>query len=80
MRSSFKRRVKVFSLHATDAFYQAPETEDVVVDAPLQVSMPAVLLLWPIATTLVVTIAAFADWWSEVRGGRREQSEPTALQ
>lgn len=58
----------------------ATTTEDVVVDAPLQVSMPAVLLLWPIATTLVVTIAAFADWWSEVRGGRRGQSEPTALQ
>lgn len=57
----------------------ATTTEDVVVDAPLQVSMPAVLLLWPIATALVVTIAAFADWWSEFRDARRGRSEPTEL-
>lgn len=55
----------------------ATTSQDVVVDAPLQVSMPAVLLLWPIATALVVTIAALADWWSEFTDARRERSEPT---
>lgn len=58
----------------------ATTSKDVVVDAPLQVSMPAVLLLWPIATALVVTIAALADWWSELTDARRERSEPTGPQ
>lgn len=41
-----------------------------VVDAPLRVSMPALLLLWPIASALVVTIVAAGDWWQEFRAGR----------
>lgn len=56
----------------------ATTTQDVVVDGPLQVSMPAVLLVWPIATALVVTIAAWLDWWSEFRQGRDGRSGPSA--
>jgi hypothetical protein len=58
----------------------ATTTADVVVDGPLQVRMPAVLLLWSIATALVVTIAAFADWWAEFRGARGGRSGPVEHQ
>lgn len=42
-------------------------SDKVVVDAPLQLSMPALLLVWPIAGAVVVSVVAFADWLSEVR-------------
>lgn len=32
------------------------------VDAPLRITMPAVLLLWPIAAALVATVVSMADW------------------
>jgi hypothetical protein len=54
----------------------ATTTQDVVVDGPLQVSMPAVLLVWPIATAFVVTIAAWVDWWEELRQARAGRSMP----
>jgi len=54
----------------------ATTTQDVVVDAPLQVSMPAVLLVWPIATSTVVTIAAAVDWWSGFGKDVSERSAP----
>ena len=44
---------------------------DVVVDAPLEVSMPGVYLMWPVAAAAVVTVLAFGDWLSEVRHSRR---------
>jgi hypothetical protein len=54
----------------------ATTTADVVVDAPLHVSMPAVLLLWPMTAAALVTVMAFGDWWSEVKADRRARSQP----
>ena len=45
----------------------ATTTEDLVVDAPLEVSMPVMFLVWAIASAGVVTILALSDWISEVR-------------
>ena len=42
-------------------------TQETVVDAPLRLSMPAVALLWPIASTLVVVVLAGFDAWREIR-------------
>lgn len=47
-------------------------TEETVVDAPLQLSMPAVALLWPIASTLVVVVLAGFDAWHEIRDEDRD--------
>lgn len=33
-----------------------------VVEGPLRITMPAVLLVWPIVCALVVTLVALADW------------------
>ena len=41
--------------------------EQVVVDAPLRVSAPAVYLAWPIASAVVVTVLALADWMRDSR-------------
>ena len=47
--------------------------DKVVVDAPLTIMMPAILLIWPATAALVVTVVAFSDWWQEVRASQREQ-------
>jgi hypothetical protein len=47
---------------------------DVVVDAPLTVSMPAVYLVWAIASALVVTVLALSDWLRERRSLARARS------
>ena len=44
---------------------------DTVVDAPLKVSMPAMFLIWAIASALVVTVLALSDWLGERRAQRR---------
>lgn len=49
----------------------ATTTEDVVVDAPLQVSMPVMFLIWALASAGVVTILALSDWIAETRARRR---------
>ena len=49
----------------------ATTTEDVVVDAPLEVSMPVMFLVWAIASAGVVTILALSDWIAETRARRR---------
>lgn len=46
----------------------ATTTEDVVVDAPLRVSMGGMFLMWSIGAAVVVTILAMADWIQESRG------------
>ena len=51
----------------------ATTTTDVVVDAPLTVSMPGMYLMWPIAAALTVTMLALGDWIVEVRASRRER-------
>jgi hypothetical protein len=50
----------------------ATTTEDLVVDAPLKVSMPGMFLMWALAAAAVVTILALGDWVNEVRSQRRE--------
>lgn len=52
----------------------ATTTEDLVVDAPLQVHMPAVLMVWSIAAAAVVTVVALADWWAGASRDRRGRS------
>lgn len=47
--------------------------DKVVVDAPLALTMPAILLIWPATAALVVTVVAFADWWAELRRVQRAQ-------
>ncbi len=42
-------------------------TQDQVIDGPLVVHMPAVLLMWPIAAAGVVTVLALGDWLSSLR-------------
>lgn len=49
----------------------ATTTTDLVVDAPLKVSMTAMFLLWAIASAVVITILALGDWVVEVRAARR---------
>jgi hypothetical protein len=44
---------------------------DTVVDAPLKVSMPAMFLIWAIASALVVTVLALSDWLGERRAQRK---------
>lgn len=52
----------------------ATTTEEVVVDAPLQVSMYGMFVLWGLASAVVVTILALSDWISETRQRRRAGS------
>jgi hypothetical protein len=49
----------------------ATTTTDVVVDAPLKVSLPGMFLMWALASTVVITILALGDWVVEVRAARR---------
>jgi hypothetical protein len=49
----------------------ATTTEDLVVDAPLNVSMPGMFVMWALASASVVTILALGDWVQEVRSRRR---------
>jgi hypothetical protein len=41
----------------------ASSAEGASLTAPLQLRMPGVLVLWPLASVVVVFIAALADWW-----------------
>lgn len=49
----------------------ATTTEDVVVDAPLEVTMPGMFVIWALASAGVVTILALSDWIAETRARRR---------
>ncbi len=49
---------------------QATTTTEIIVDAPLTVSLPAVYLMWSVAAALIVTVLALSDWITEVRRGR----------
>jgi hypothetical protein len=52
----------------------ATTTEDLVVDAPLRVSMGGMFLMWALASAVVVTVLALGDWINEVRTARRRAS------
>lgn len=45
-----------------DALVAASVPGDVI-SAPLRLRMPGVLVLWPLASVLVVFLAALSDWW-----------------
>jgi hypothetical protein len=53
----------------------ATTTEDLVVDAPLTVSMPGMFVMWALASAVVVTVLALSDWVAEVRRARRAQGQ-----
>ncbi len=42
-------------------------TQDQLMDGPLVLHMPAVVMLWPIAAAGVVTVLALGDWLSGLR-------------
>ena len=42
-------------------------TEDVVVDAPLQLTLPAMILIWPLTAAVVISIVSAADWFAAAR-------------
>jgi hypothetical protein len=54
----------------------ATTTEDLVVDAPLQVAMPGMFVMWALASAGVVTILALSDWIVEIRRSRRRPDQP----
>jgi hypothetical protein len=49
---------------------QATTASEIIVDAPLTVSLPAVYLMWPVASAIIVTVLALSDWLAEVKRGR----------
>ena len=42
-------------------------TEEVVVEAPLQLTLPAMIMIWPLTAAVVISIVAAADWLSAAR-------------
>ncbi|HAN70956.1 MAG TPA: hypothetical protein DCQ36_05130 [Actinobacteria bacterium] len=50
---------------------QATTTGELVVDGPLQVSLSAMYLMWPLASAGVVTFLALGDWLQERRRAGR---------
>lgn len=42
-------------------------TEEVVVEAPLQLTLPAMIVIWPLTAAVVISIVAAADWLSAAR-------------
>jgi hypothetical protein len=52
----------------------ASSADGAVFDAPLELRMPGLLLLWPAAAAALATSAALVAWWSGRRG--REPSPP----
>jgi hypothetical protein len=46
-------------------------TSDLVVEAPLEVAMPGMFLMWALGSALVVLVLAVGDWMGEVRAARR---------
>ncbi|HEV8024367.1 MAG TPA: hypothetical protein VGP37_05730 [Candidatus Nanopelagicales bacterium] len=46
-----------------------------VVDAPLEVTMPGVFLVWAIASAVVVAVLALADWLASFRLDRQRSAQ-----
>jgi hypothetical protein len=53
--------------HVDIAGLSATTTHDITVDGPLAITMPGVLLVWPLASAIVVTVLACGDWVVEAR-------------
>ena len=52
----------------------ASTTSAVTIQGPLHVTMPGVLLVWPLVSAIVVTVLALGDWTVEIRMRARSQS------
>ena len=50
-------------------------TEEVTIDAPLQLTLPAMIMIWPLTAAVVVSIVAAADWFSAAR--KRNHADDT---
>jgi hypothetical protein len=50
-------------------------TEEVVVEAPLQLTLPAMIMIWPLTAAVVISIVAAADWLSAAR--KRNHADDT---
>ena len=50
-------------------------TEEVTVDAPLQLTLPAMIVIWPLTAAVVISIVAAADWFSAAR--KRNHADDT---
>ena len=48
----------------------ATTQEDLVVDAPLTVSLAGMFLMWAVGSAVVITILALSDWIAETRARR----------
>jgi len=42
-------------------------TEEVTIDAPLRLTLPAMIIVWPLTAAVVISIVAAADWFSAAR-------------
>ena len=52
-------------------------TDEVVVEAPLQLTLPAMIMIWPLTAAVVISIVSAADWLSAAR--QRNHSDDTFL-
>jgi hypothetical protein len=50
-------------------------TEEVTIDAPLQLTLPAMTMIWPLTAAVVISIVAAADWFSAAR--KRNHADDT---
>ncbi len=50
---------------------QATTSQEIVVDAPLEVSLGAMFLMWPLASAIVITFLALGDWLTSLRPAAR---------
>jgi hypothetical protein len=50
-------------------------TEEVTVDAPLQLTLPAMIVVWPLTAAVVISIVAAADWFSAARKRHHSDDE-----
>ena len=50
---------------------QATTTQEIVVDGPLEVSLGAMFVMWPLASAIVITFLALGDWLTSLRSTGR---------
>lgn len=50
---------------------QATITQETVVDGPLEVSLGAMFVMWPLASAIVITFLALGDWLTSLRSTGR---------
>jgi hypothetical protein len=50
-------------------------TEEITIDAPLQLTLPAMIMMWPLTAAVVISIVAAADWFSAARKRHHSDEE-----